>query len=88
MSNCPLEQAAREALEYLEIPFETGDQTEESLDFYLHENGVHLEIKQFHSPRIAEQTSRAANVIVLQGREAVKLFFGLAGAHTPLVEAL
>lgn len=44
------------------------------LDFYLPFVGVHIEVKQFHSERIAEQMSRADNVIAIQGIGAAKLF--------------
>lgn len=41
------------------------------LDFYLPDHDTHVELKQFHSPRIAAQTGRVENVIVVQGRGAL-----------------
>lgn len=49
-----------------------------ALDFKL-PNGVYIECKQFHSPRIAEQSSRAENIIFVQGIEAAKFMAELAG---------
>ena len=46
---------------------------ERGLDFYLHGIDIHIECKWSHSDRIAEQTSRFRNVIVVQGLEAAKL---------------
>ena len=46
------------------------------LDFRL-TNGVEIEVKRFHSPRITEQMARAENVIAVQGAEAVRFFAAL-----------
>ena len=43
------------------------------LDFYIPAADVHIEVKRFHSDRIAEQMSRAPNVIGVQGEKAVAL---------------
>lgn len=43
-----------------------------NLDFHLPDHDVFIEVKQFHSDRIAEQMSRAPNVIAVQGRAAVE----------------
>ena len=48
-----------------ESPNQTG------LDFYLPAFGIYIEVKQFHSKRITEQTARVENVIVAQGFTAV-----------------
>jgi hypothetical protein len=58
------------------------------LDFYLPVYDVHVEIKQFHSDRISEQTSRAPNVIVLQGSNAVALFCTFIRTGYDLAKAL
>jgi hypothetical protein len=47
---------------------------ESGLDFYLPDFDVYVEIKQFHSNRIAEQMSRRDNVIAIQGRKAMDCF--------------
>ena len=44
------------------------------LDFYIPQWDVHIEVKQFHSPRIAKQMARAENVIAIQGRNAAEWF--------------
>lgn len=43
------------------------------LDFHLVASGIEIECKRMHSPRIADQMSRAANVIVVQGMDAAHL---------------
>lgn len=64
----------REGLRYIA---DRNGRVPENLDFHLPDYDVFIEVKRFHSPRIAEQTARAANVIVLQGEEAVRLFSNL-----------
>lgn len=75
----PLERMVEKALLEAAIDFETdrGGGGRHNLDFYLPDQGVAIEVKQFHSPRIAEQMSRAPNVIALQGIESVRLFCDL-----------
>lgn len=46
------------------------------LDFGL-ENGVQIEVKRFHTDRIAEQMSRAPDVVAVQGEGAVGFVAGL-----------
>lgn len=48
-----------------------------ALDFHLTDFGIHIEVKRFHSPRIADQMSRAPNVIAAQGEDAVRLLASL-----------
>lgn len=50
------------------------------LDFYLPDDDLYIEVKRMHSPRIAEQTGRVANVIVAQGDGAVRALAGLLKA--------
>lgn len=47
------------------------------LDFHLKDLDLYIEVKQFHSPRISDQMSRAPNVIAAQGRPAVEFLAGL-----------
>jgi hypothetical protein len=70
----PMEQIIADALDEAGIAFTTPSQRRDAtgLDFRL-ENGVEIEVKRFHSPRIAEQMSRAPNVIAVQGEAAVRL---------------
>lgn len=42
-----------------------------TLDFHLLDLDLYIEVKQFHSARIAKQMEAAENVIVAQGRAAV-----------------
>lgn len=72
----PIEGIVYDALKKAKVEFTLGDNTHPRLDFNL-PNMVYLECKQMHSDRISEQMSRAANVIVIQGVEAAKLFANL-----------
>lgn len=69
----PLERTIAEALDFAGIGYETdlGGGNPSGLDFKL-ANGIEIEVKRFHSPRIAEQMSRVPNVIAVQGKEAVE----------------
>lgn len=51
--------------------------SEKQLDFKLKTSGVQIEIKQYHSDRIAKQLNQHENVIVLQGKKSVKFFCDL-----------
>lgn len=55
----------------------TGLRTPSRLDFYPMNYGVYIEVKQFHSDRIAAQMTGERNVIVAQGREAVAFLAAL-----------
>lgn len=69
----PMELIVRGALERAGIDFTTdrGGGNQHNLDFYLPDFDLYIEVKQFHAPRIAEQMSRAENIIVAQGKGAV-----------------
>lgn len=49
-----------------------GGGTDHGLDFHLVDLNIAIEVKQFHTDRIADQMSRHPNVIAVQGREAVQ----------------
>lgn len=70
----PMEQLIFDALKDAGAVFTTdyGGGNPSGLDFRL-AGGVEIEVKRFHTPRIAEQMSRAENVIVAQGEHAVRL---------------
>lgn len=70
----PMELIIFNALNESNVSFvmDDGGQNPSGLDFNLLDYGVEIEVKQFHSPRIADQMSRAPNVIAAQGRVAVK----------------
>ncbi len=65
-----------EALANAGIRFITdyGGSNPSGLDFHLPDDGIDIEVKRFHSPRIADQMARAENVIALQGEAAVRWF--------------
>lgn len=49
------------------------DDNGSGLDFLI-VDGPHIEVKRYHSARIAEQMSRVENVIAIQGIEAARWF--------------
>lgn len=71
----PMEAIIAEALDRAGIAYtrDHGGGNPSGLDFRL-ANGVEIEVKRMHSPRIAEQMARAENVIAIQGDEAVRWF--------------
>jgi hypothetical protein len=73
--NDPMEKLIADALNDAGISYVTGEggHNPSGLDFKL-SNGIEIEVKRMHSDRIAEQMSRAENVIAVQGKEAVEFF--------------
>lgn len=69
----PMEALIAAALDDAQIPYVTGEGgvNPSGLDFLL-DNGIEIEVKRMHSPRIAEQMTRADNMIVAQGKDAVE----------------
>lgn len=69
----PMEKLIADALDAVGASYVTdfGGANPSGLDFRL-SSGVEIEVKRFHSPRIAEQASRAENVIIAQGEQAVR----------------
>jgi hypothetical protein len=78
----PMEKIIADALIKAGVVFVTdyGGHNPTNLDFYLPEHGIHIEVKQFYTPRIADQMSRANNVIAIQGRDAAMWFAKAIGA--------
>lgn len=74
MIDDPMERLIADALDAAGYAYRTdeGGGNPTNLDFALTEYGIEIEVKRFHSPRIAEQMSRAENVIAVQGEDAVK----------------
>jgi len=70
----PMERMIAEALAKAGIPFSTDPNQTSRLDFRLETGPVYIEVKQFHSARIAEQMGRVENVVAIQGAEAVAWF--------------
>lgn len=78
----PMERQIEQALLDAGIAFvdETHPDNAARLDFFLPDYGLYIEVKRMHSPRIAEQTARAANVLVAQGPEAVGALARMIGS--------
>lgn len=68
-----MERLIEHALIAVDEPYKVERHNDAGLDFYLSKRDIYIEVKQFHSPRISEQMSRAPNVIVAQGRPAVQM---------------
>ena len=67
--NDPMEKLVAEALHAIGEPFE---HEKNGLDFYIPRLDLYIEVKRFHSPRIAAQMARAENIIAVQGSFAVR----------------
>lgn len=71
----PVEKIVQEALEQRRLVFtDERNPDNKNLDFYIPSMNLHIEVKQFHSPRIAEQMSRVPNIIAIQGIQAALAF--------------
>lgn len=77
----PMEAMISEALGRANLPF---DVEIKGLDFSIPSRGAFIEVKQFHSDRIADQMSRVTNVIAAQGSDAVRWLAELIGQSAPL----
>ncbi len=68
-----LEQKIAAALDFAGIKYKTdeGGGNPSNLDFCL-ENGIEIEVKRYHTNRIALQMARAEQVIAVQGERAVE----------------
>ena len=78
----PMEAIVAQALTAAGVSFsrDLGGKNPSGLDFRL-SDGVEIEVKRFHTPRIADQMARAENVIAIQGKAAVEHY---AALHTAL----
>jgi len=65
------------------IRYRRDDQTTNGtqLDFYLPDFDIYIEVKRFHTNRIAEQMSRGKNVIAIQGMDSLLLLEHLLCRH-------
>lgn len=81
----PMEKLIAEALDSVGIRYvrDAYGNGAVGLDFYLPDSNLHIEVKRFHSDRIADQITRAANVIVAQGEVAVWHLANLIRATEP-----
>lgn len=73
----PMERILEAALREAGAAFGQGPENMHRLDFHLTGPNVAVEVKQMHSPRIAEQMSRVPDVVAVQGRAAVEWLAGL-----------
>jgi hypothetical protein len=74
----PIERIIADALDARGLEYICdGEGDTNGLDFFLCDFGVHIEVKQFHTDRVAEQMRRVHNVIVIQGETAALAFAGL-----------
>ena len=89
-NGCPMEEMTERWLLTNGIRYRRDDQTAEGtqLDFYLIDFDVYLEVKQFHSDRIAAQMARASNVIAVQGIDSLTFLGALVSRANvePLTE--
>jgi len=71
----PIEQIVETALLRAGLGFtKDGEGDTRGLDFHVTDFDIFIEVKQFHTDRVAEQMSRVENVIVIQGRRAAEAF--------------
>jgi hypothetical protein len=86
MLSDPMERMIAEALDAAGVAYTHERERGGGLDFHLPDNGVWIEVKQFHSDRIAAQMATQPNVIVAQGRVAVQALAAMirAGGLAPL----
>jgi hypothetical protein len=69
----PMEKGFEKLCDALRIKWERDDHRS-GLDYWLPELRVYVEVKRFHSPRIADQLSRRSDVIAIQGMNALDAF--------------
>lgn len=74
----PIERIISDALTSAGVRFvgehDLGQQHAKNLDFYLPEQGIQIECKQFHSERAIRQLAKHPDVILIQGRKAALAF--------------
>ncbi len=69
----PMEQMIEAALVEAGVDFKRkGSNPGQTLDFYLPSFETYIEVKRFHSERIAAQMARVPNIIAAQGEPAVR----------------
>ena len=73
----PIERLIAEALTTAGLAYTAGDATASKLDFHVPALGIDIEVKRFHSDRIAKQMARSDNVILAQGEVAIRALAGM-----------
>jgi hypothetical protein len=74
----PIEQIIADALDKTGIEYVHETKSKDvtlGLDFYLPGSGIFIECKQFWSENTGNQTARATNIIVIQGRQSAQFFY-------------
>lgn len=78
----PCEVIVYDALKSAGFNFTTERQNpSQRLDFQIPSMNLLIEVKQFHTPRIAHQLEGYENVILIQGKHAAKMFSELINRH-------
>lgn len=87
----PMEREIEEALIFAGVPYQLEHEMPDGhkLDFHLPDHDVAIEVKRFHTPRLADQMARYPNVIAVQGDKAVRAMANLIrhGAFPPAAVA-
>lgn len=80
MKNCPLEALIKEALDDAGVhyvrdyrPYINGQRVPYSIDFFLAEEYLGIEVKSGSTPRVIRQMQSLPNIIVVQGLESAAL---------------
>jgi hypothetical protein len=75
----PMERIIEAALLRAGYDYSVEGEEGQTLDFYVPKLGCFIEVKRFHSDRIARQMANVPNIIVAQGRHAVEMLAALIG---------
>lgn len=74
----PVELEVAKGLDARGVPFTHESETkDQGADFYLPLHKIHIECKQFATPRTGDQIAKLKNVIVIQGMGAAEFFRGV-----------
>jgi len=79
----PTEAIIADGLRAAGIEFQRGRELEPgrySIDFYLPDHDLWIEVSQHHTPRKIEQLSRLPDVVLIQGNQAARGFIALISA--------
>lgn len=78
----PMEAVIERGLETAGIEYRRADANPRHLDFYLPGLDLYIEVKRFHTPRVAEQMARVPDIIVIQGMKAAVTFVKMISGYT------
>lgn len=68
------------------IRYRRADDMKTHLDFFLPDFNVYIEVKRYHTPRIADQLQRAPDIIIIQGGASMRFLESLI-ARSPALES-